>query len=200
MNELVLATGNPGKLSELQRLTESIGLAIYAQSEFGIDAPEEIGLTFVENALIKARHACTVTRLPAIADDSGLIVDALNGHPGIYSARYAGEEASDDDNVVKLLHELAEIEDSARSARFLCAAVMLEHCTDPSPLIYQGIWEGKITQSPRGRGGFGYDPVFFVPELGKTAAELTPEEKNRISHRSIAITRLVNGLKIKLRA
>ena len=112
MNELVLATGNPGKLSELQRLTESIGLAIYAQSEFGIDTPEEIGLTFVENALIKARHACTVTGLPAIADDSGLIVDALNGHPGIYSARYAGEEASDDDNVVKLLHELAEIEDS----------------------------------------------------------------------------------------
>ena len=199
MNKLVLATGNPGKLYELRRLTKSIELTIYTQSEFGIDTPEEVGLTFVENALIKARHVCTVTALPAIADDSGLIVDALDGHPGISSARYAGEKANDEDNIAKLLHELTEVEGRDRSARFFCAVVMLEHRTDPSPLIYQGIWEGKITQSPRGRNGFGYDPIFFVPELGKTAAELTPGEKDRISHRGIAIAELVNGLKAKLR-
>ena len=146
---------------ELRRLTKSIELTIYTQSEFGIDTPEEVGLTFVENALIKARHVCTVTALPAIADDSGLIVDALDGHPGISSARYAGEKANDEDNIAKLLHELTEVEGRDRSARFFCAVVMLEHRTDPSPLIYQGIWKAKSPRAQEGETALGMIPFFL---------------------------------------
>ncbi len=192
--KIVLASNNPGKVREIGAMLADSGIEILPQSAFAVSEVEETGLTFVENALLKARHAAEHTGLPAIADDSGLVVDALNGAPGIYSARYAGENASDADNLHKLLEAMADVPDEQRSARFVCLMVFLRHAADPLPLICQGIWEGRITTAPSGAGGFGYDPVFFVPEKGCTSAELPPEEKNRLSHRGQALRCLTAAL------
>ncbi len=180
---IVLATGNSGKLREMRELLP--GLEVVPQAQFITDEAEETGLSFVENAILKARHACTASDLPAIADDSGLEVDALKGAPGIYSARYAGEGATDTDNVTKLLQSLEGVAD--RRARFRCVMVAMRHPADPSPLICEGTWEGSILQAPRGENGFGYDPVFLVPGRNCSAAELSAAEKNALSHRGQAL-------------
>jgi XTP/dITP diphosphohydrolase len=192
----VLATGNRGKVAELAALLAEAGLdlRVTAQSELGVSAPPETGATFVENALLKARHAARSTGLPAIADDSGLIVAALGGAPGVRSARFAGEHADDRANVAKLLAAL-DAPSLDRSARFHCVLVALEHPEDPAPLIATGSWAGQIARVPQGKGGFGYDPVFFVPEQGRTAAELEAAEKNRVSHRGAALRRLIELVK-----
>ena len=193
---LVLATGNAGKAREIGALLAPAGVEILPQSAFGLDSAAETGATFVENAILKARHAAAGSGLPAIADDSGLVVDALGGAPGIHSARYAGVsgDAGDAANVQKLLAALAATPGAPRSARFVCVAVLLRHPDDPLPLICEGRWEGSIAPSPRGQGGFGYDPV-FLPEGGtRTAAELLPEEKNRRSHRGAAFAALLARL------
>ncbi|MFO1430515.1 MAG: RdgB/HAM1 family non-canonical purine NTP pyrophosphatase [Candidatus Competibacteraceae bacterium] len=187
MKSIVLATGNPGKVRELQALLTALDVEILPQSAFTVPEIEETGLSFVENALLKARNAALHSGRPAIADDSGLVVDALHGAPGIYSARYAGIGADDRANVEKLLYELQPVPEAQRSARFYCALVYLRHAEDPMPLICEGIWEGVITRTPTGAGGFGYDPVFLVPSEGKTAAELEPTIKNRLSHRGQAL-------------
>ena len=192
--KIVLASNNPGKVREIGALLADSGIEILPQSDFAVSEVEETGPTFVENAILKARHAAEHTGLPAIADDSGLVVDALNGAPGIYSARYAGENASDADNLHKLLEAMADVPEDQRSARFVCLMVFLRHAADPLPLICQGIWEGRITTAPSGAGGFGYDPVFFVPEKGCTSAELPPDEKNRLSHRGQALRCLTAAL------
>lgn len=191
---LVLASGNAGKLREFSALLLPLGFSVSAQAEHGVGDVEETGLTFVENALLKAREACRVSGLPALADDSGLAVDALDGAPGIYSARFAGEHKSDAANNRKLLEALAEHGPGERSARYWCVLVYLRHADDPVPLIVQRSWEGEILGAPRGEGGFGYDPLFWLPECGKTAAELPPEEKNRLSHRGRAMRELVERL------
>lgn len=191
----VLATANRGKVAELSALLAEAGidLRVTAQSELGVDAPPETGTTFVENALQKARHAARITGLPAIADDSGLVVAALGGAPGVRSARFAGERADDGANVAKLLAALGPALD--RSARFHCVLVALESPNDAAPAIATGSWTGQIARAPRGSGGFGYDPVFFDPTLGRTAAELDPAEKNRVSHRGTALRGLIELLK-----
>lgn len=194
MQRVVLATGNPGKVRELQALLTALAVEILPQSAVQVPEIEETRLSFVENALLKARNAAYYSGLPAIADDSGLVVDALHGAPGIYSARYAGPGATDRDNVEKLLNELRAVPAAGRGARFYCALVYLRHAEDPMPLICEGVWEGVITQEPKGTGGFGYDPVFFVPSEGKTAAELEPAVKNRLSHRGQALRELVRRL------
>lgn len=191
---IVVASGNPGKLRELCDLLETLGAELVSRSALACPEPVESGDSFVDNALIKARSAALCSGLPAIADDSGLEVDALNGAPGIRSARYAGEGASDERNVRKLLAELAGVEESARTARFVCVVVYLENADDPSPLVCKGVWEGRISQRPSGDGGFGYDPVFFVPSEGVTAASLTPERKNALSHRGRALRELKDAL------
>jgi len=192
----VLATSNRGKRTELATLLGEAGLPIRlsAQAELKVTAPDETGATFVENALLKARHATRITGLPAIADDSGLAVTALGGAPGVHSARFAGARADDGANIAKLLALLAQ-QGSDRNARFHCVLVALEHADDPAPSIASASWAGEIALAPRGSGGFGYDPVFFDPRLGRTAAELTPAEKNRVSHRGIALRELVELLK-----
>lgn len=195
--QVVLASGNPGKLGELQAMLHGLELDIVPQARFAVPEVAETGLTFVENALIKARHCAEVTGLPAIADDSGLVVDALHGAPGIYSARYAGVGASDAQNVQKLLGDLASVPEARRGARFCCILVFLRHTRDPMPVISEGVWEGRILNSPVGRGGFGYDPVFFVPDRGCSAAQLDPAVKNRISHRGQALARLTALLGIE---
>jgi XTP/dITP diphosphohydrolase len=184
--KIVLASGNPGKLREFRTLFNSSGIELLAQSVFGVPSIEETGLSFVENALLKARNASLHSGLPALADDSGIEVDALAGAPGIYSARYAGIQASDEDNNRKLLADLETVADARRSARYQCVIVYLRHAKDPMPVICQGTWEGRIARDYKGDGGFGYDPLFYLPERGCTAAELTAEEKNRISHRGQA--------------
>ncbi len=194
MKRIVLATGNPGKVREINQLLSGSDYEVVPQSAFGVPEAEETGLTFVENALIKARNAARHSGLPAIADDSGIEVDALRGAPGIYSARYAGEDATDEANLQKLLAELEGVPEAERTARFQCVMVYLRHPEDPVPLIVQGTWEGRILTEPRGEGGFGYDPVFYVPEHGCSAAELTPEQKNAISHRGQALCKLVRAL------
>lgn len=186
----VLASGNRGKLVELAALFAESGVALTLQTELGIDAAEETGATFVENALIKARHACRFAACPAIADDSGLVVDALEGGPGVRSARFAGPGASDADNIDALLRALAGVADEQRTARFYCALVVLSRADDPMPAIAVGQWEGHIAPAPRGHAGFGYDPVFIDSATGKTAAELTTEQKNRVSHRTKALATL----------
>ncbi|MDX9739724.1 MAG: RdgB/HAM1 family non-canonical purine NTP pyrophosphatase [Gammaproteobacteria bacterium] len=191
---IVLASGNQGKLREFAELLAGTGIAICSQSEFGVPEAEENGLTFVENAIIKARNAARHTGLPALADDSGLEVDALNGAPGIHSARYAGPGGDSGPNVRKLLDALAGVPEDERSARFRCVIVLLRHAADPTPLICQGTWEGSILTEPRGSGGFGYDPVFLVPGHGRSAAELAPETKNRLSHRGQALAALLRAL------
>ena len=193
--KLVLATGNAGKVREFNRLLDGLGFEISPQSDYSVPEADETGLSFVENAIIKARNAARHTGLPALADDSGLEVDALHGAPGIYSARYAGPDATDADNRRKLLTALDGVEQSRRGARFCCVIVLMRHGDDPSPLICHGYWLGSITTAERGEHGFGYDPVFYVPEQDCTAAELTPALKNRLSHRARALVRLRDLLK-----
>lgn len=194
MRKVVLATGNPGKVRELQAVLAGFDLDIVPQSAFGVPEAEETGPTFVENALLKARNAALHTGLPALADDSGLAVDAIGGAPGIRSARYAGSGASDRANIDRLLAELVGAPTAQRSARFVCVLALLRHPADPMPLICQGSWEGVILTEPRGAGGFGYDPVFFVPTENRTAAELEPATKNRLSHRGQALALLCRQL------
>ncbi len=185
--KLVLASGNRGKLAELRELLADAGYELHAQSEFGVEDAEETGLTFVENAILKARHVARATGLPALGDDSGLCVDALGGAPGLYSARYAGSHGDAQANIDKLLAALEDVPDASRTARFCCVLALLRHADDPQPLIAEGIWEGRILRAPRGDGGFGYDPVFLDPERDRSAAELDPALKNRISHRGRAL-------------
>lgn len=185
----VLATGNPGKLLEFQSLLGDFVL-LTPQSALGISGIAETGCTFTENALIKARHAAEMAKLPAIADDSGLEVDILDGAPGIRSARYAREDAEDIENMARLLADLADVKAADRSARFRCVAVFLRDADDPAPLIAEGIWEGRIATEPSGTNGFGYDPVFLNGDMGVTAAQLSADEKNRLSHRGAAVRQL----------
>ena len=196
--KLVLASGNAGKLKELLAMLAGLPLQIVPQRELGVDDVPETGLTFVENALIKARHACAVTGLPALADDSGLIVDALDGAPGLYSARYAGSPTDDVANNAKLLDALREVPAERRSARFYAVIVLLRHANDPQPLICEGSWEGRIIDAPRGSHGFGYNPVFLDETLGLTAAEMLPEQKNGRSHRAKALQLLLQRLSSQL--
>ena len=191
---LVLATGNAGKLRELTALLAPWGVEVLPQSAFTAVAIEETGLTFVENAILKARHAAEASGLPAIADDSGLEVDALDGAPGVRSARYAGEDAGDAANNARLLEALAGVADPGRAARYRCAMVYLRHPHDPAPLVRQSAWEGRIVRAPRGTGGFGYDPLFQVAGDVRTAAEYPAEEKNHASHRGRALRALVEAL------
>ncbi|MCX8579610.1 XTP/dITP diphosphatase [Gilliamella sp. CG13] len=197
MQKIVLATNNQGKVNELQNLLADAGFDIVAQSQFNLPDADETGLTFVENAIIKARYAAKLTGLPAIADDSGLVVEALNGEPGIYSARYAGEHGNDESNNQKLLQALQPIPQEKRSAYFYCALVFMRHENDPTPIICLGKWNGLILNELKGKGGFGYDPLFYVPELNCTAAELTKEHKSQISHRGQALKQLIKEIKTK---
>ena len=190
MNKLVLATGNQKKVKELAAMLADMKIQVIPQSEFAVSDADETGTTFVENAIIKARHAARVTGLPAVADDSGLEVDLLHGRPGVYSARFAGSGASDKENIDKLLAELKGAPDYLKSARFWCVLVYMRHADDPTPIICQASWEGMIIDEPRGQHGFGYDPVFFVPTEQETAAELGPAVKNRLSHRGQALAEL----------
>ena len=192
---VVLATANPGKVRELAALLAGSGIEFLPQSDFGVDAVDETGATFLENALLKARHAARATGLPAIADDSGLAVDALGGAPGVYSARYAGEGASDADNVAKLLHALKDVPTPARTAQFHCAMVYVARADDAAPIVCEGVWQGAILTAARGGNGFGYDPVFLVPTHSMSAAELDAETKNRLSHRGRALRQLVAALR-----
>lgn len=191
MTTIVLATGNQGKVKELASLLAAQHIEIKPQSEFNVPDVAETGTTFVENAIIKARHAAKITGMPAIADDSGLEVDALNGAPGVYSARYAGENASDDDNTNKLLTALENVADENRTARFHCVLVYMRHENDPTPLICHGVWQGSICSEKHGEQGFGYDPVFWQAEHRMTSAQLPRELKNQLSHRGQALQQLV---------
>ncbi|MDH3281176.1 MAG: RdgB/HAM1 family non-canonical purine NTP pyrophosphatase [Gammaproteobacteria bacterium] len=191
---IVLASSNPGKLREINQILAPLKLTVVPQSDFNVPDAEETGMTFVENALLKARNAAHHTGLPAIADDSGIEVDYLNGAPGIYSARYAGKDASDEQNLQKLLANLKGIPDPERTARFQCLMVYLRHEFDPTPVVCQGTWEGQILAAPRGENGFGYDPVFLVPTHNCSSAELPAAEKNKLSHRGKALRKLVEEL------
>lgn len=196
---VVLASGNAGKVREINQMLAGLDLEVVPQTEYGVPEIEETGLTFVENAILKARNAADHTGLPAIADDSGIEIDALNGAPGIYSARYAGVGAGDRANNDKLLAALAAVPDAQRTARFQCLMVYMAHAADATPIICQGTWEGRILRAPRGANGFGYDPLFYVPTHDCSSAELPPETKNQLSHRGQALRRLVhalNGIKI----
>ncbi len=194
MEKVVLATGNKKKVEELNALLADVNYTVVPQSEFNVESVPETGTTFVENAIIKARHAARITGLPAIADDSGIEVDALLGRPGVYSARYAGEDASDQDNLEKLLEEMTGVPPVLRSARYWCVLVYMRHADDPTPIICQASWEGSLTTEPKGENGFGYDPIFNVPEMGCTAAELDPATKNNLSHRGKALAQLAKAL------
>jgi XTP/dITP diphosphohydrolase len=195
MREVVLASRNAKKLAELKALLEPLGLRLRAAGEFGGEAPEEPAPTFVENALIKARDAARAAGLPALADDSGIEVDALGGAPGVRSARYAGEGASDADNNARLLQALAEVPDAARGAGYVCVLALVRHPDDPVPVLAEGRWRGRILREPRGTGGFGYDPLFWVASHGCSAAELAPAVKNRLSHRARAAAALLARLR-----
>lgn len=194
MEKVVLATGNKKKVEELNALLADLNYAVVPQSEFNVESVPETGTTFVENAIIKARHAARITGLPAIADDSGIEVDALLGRPGVYSARYAGEDASDQDNLEKLLEEMNGVPPVLRTARYWCVLVYMRHADDPTPIICQASWEGSLATEPNGENGFGYDPIFNVPDLDCTAAELEPATKNRLSHRGKALAQLAKAL------
>ncbi len=198
MTTLVLASHNAGKLKEMQAMLADLPLQIRSAAELGLGDVDETGLTFVENALLKARAACRATGLPALADDSGLIVDALGGAPGLYSARYAGSPTNDAANNAKLLQALAEVPDGQRSARFHAVIVLLRHADDPQPLICEGSWEGVILREARGSNGFGYNPVFLDPQHNLTAAEMDAAQKNRISHRARALQQLKQQLGARL--
>ncbi|KOQ97659.1 nucleoside-triphosphate diphosphatase [Haemophilus sp. C1] len=192
--KIVLATGNKGKVKEMADVLSDFGFEVIAQTDLGIESPEETGLTFVENALLKARYASEKSGLPAIADDSGLVVSALNGAPGLYSARYAGEEGNDAKNREKLLAELAHVTQDKRQAKFVSCIVFLQHPTDPSPIIAEGECHGVIGFEEKGENGFGYDSLFFSPEQGCTFAELETVEKKKISHRARALKVLKSKL------
>jgi len=191
---LVLASGNPGKLRELAALLAPLRVELLAQGALGIPAAPETGSSFLANAVLKARHAAARSGLPALADDSGLEVDALGGRPGVWSARFAGEDASDADNLQRLLLELEEVPEAARQARYQCIIACVRSAADPAPLIASGTWEGHIARTPAGSGGFGYDPVFVPAGETRTAAELSAREKNAVSHRAQALKALVAGL------
>lgn len=192
MQKVVLASGNAGKIKELSALLLPANMTIVSQADLQVPEVEETGLSFVENAIIKARNAAQYTGLPAIADDSGLEVDALKGAPGIYSARYAGVGATDADNIEKLIGALSDVPEQGRTARFRCSLVYLRHATDSSPLIADGYWNGQIMNTSQGDQGFGYDPVFYIPSLQCTAAQLTREKKGQLSHRASALKILLN--------
>ncbi len=196
MEKIVLASGNKKKLAELQRLLTPLNIDVVAQSEFDVPEADETGTTFVENAIIKARNACKYTGLPAIADDSGIQVAALRGAPGVYSARFAGVGASDTKNNKLLVELLSELPDVNRDARYVAVLALMQHEDDATPIICQGTWDGEIVLEPQGDQGFGYDPYFFVPEKGCTAAQLPAEEKNAISHRGKAMKKLLEQLTV----
>lgn len=195
MSKIVLATGNQGKVREMADILSEFGFDVVAQSEFNVSEVAETGTTFIENAIIKARHAAKETGLPAIADDSGLEVDYLNGAPGIYSARYSGEGATDKQNIEKLLDAMQGVETEKRTARFHCVLVLMRHENDPTPLVCHGKWEGQLLTEEHGENGFGYDPVFFVPEDNCASAELDPSRKKQLSHRGKALASLFKALK-----
>lgn len=194
MNRIVLASNNKKKVAELNDMLLGLNFKVMPQSDFLVESVPETGSTFVENAIIKARHAARITGLPALADDSGLEVDALNGAPGVYSARFAGDDASDEDNLNKLLDELSGIPPIMRSARYWCVLAFMRHADDPTPLLCQASWEGQIITEPKGENGFGYDPIFFVPDTGCTAAQLPPLIKNQSSHRAKALKEMIEKL------
>jgi len=194
MTQLVLASGNPGKLRELSVILDDLGYQLLPQSEFDVAEVAETGTTFVENAIIKARHAAQQTGLPSLADDSGIEVDALDGAPGVYSARFAGVDADDAANNRLLVEKLRAVPAAERGARYRAVIVLMRHAGDPAPLICEGSWEGVIQLTPAGDGGFGYDPYFYLPELGCTSAELSATEKNRLSHRGKALAELKRKL------
>lgn len=191
---LVLASSNAGKLAEFSQILQPLGWQVRPQADFSIPDADETGLTFVENALIKARHAAQLSGCAALADDSGLEVDALNGAPGIYSARFAGPGAQDAQNNALLLERLAAYPETERTARYWCVLVLMRHAEDPTPIIVQQSWSGRILTAPQGEGGFGYDPLFWLPDLQMTAAELSAAEKNRLSHRGRALQALLSEL------
>jgi len=192
--KIVMASGNAGKLVEIRRLLEGLAVEVIAQSELGVSDADETGTTFAENSLLKARHAADATGLPAIADDSGIAVDALGGRPGVYSARYAGEDATDDENLDKLLEEVANVSDDNRGAAFHCVATFVIP-GETEAVVAEGVWRGSLLKARQGDGGFGYDPIFLDPESGLASAELTPEQKNARSHRGQALRALVQQLK-----
>lgn len=192
--KVVLASGNAGKVKEFMQMLSGVGMEVHPQSVFNVSDADETGLTFVENAILKARHAAEITGLPSIADDSGIEVDALQGQPGIYSARYAGVGAGAAACNKKLLEALKDVPEADRTARFRCCIVMMKHAADPSPIIAEGSFEGRILEQAAGTEGFGYDPLFFVPSHNMSAAELDPAEKNKISHRGIALQALLEQL------
>lgn len=198
MKKIVLASSNAGKIKEFTTLLAPLGIEIIPQAALNIPDAEETGLSFIENAILKARHASLAAGLPALADDSGLAVPALGGIPGIYSARYAGVGASMHDNIQKLLEAAHDLPDNARTAEFHCVLAFMSHANDPTPLICDGNWKGLLLRAPRGASGFGYDPVFFVPEEHKTAAELEASRKNEISHRGLAVKALLTLISGKL--
>ncbi|WP_114765832.1 XTP/dITP diphosphatase [Vibrio rhodolitus] len=190
MSKIVLATGNQGKVREMADLLADFGFEVLAQSEFNVTEADETGTTFIENAIIKARHAAKETGLPAIADDSGLEVDYLKGAPGIYSARYAGADASDEENLNKLLNAMQGVPEEQRTARFHCVLVLMRHADDPTPIVCHGKWEGRILTEAQGENGFGYDPIFYVPEDNCSSAQLEPTRKKQLSHRGKALKAL----------
>lgn len=192
MNKVVLASGNPGKIREIQAIQQN--LEILPQSLFNIAEPEETGSTFIENAIIKARNAASQCLMPVIADDSGLVVDALAGEPGVISARYAGKGASDSDNIEKLLLKMRDIPEESRTGRFICVMVYLRHILDPAPIVAQGVWEGRVLQNCQGSNGFGYDPIFWLDDHQCSAAEMSTEQKNAISHRGQALRLLIQQI------
>lgn len=194
MKKIVLATGNQGKVREMADLLADFGFDVVAQSEFNVSKVAETGTTFIENAIIKARHAAKETGLPAIADDSGLEVDALDGAPGVYSARYAGEHATDQQNLAKLLDAMKDVPEAQRTARFHCVLVLMRHENDPTPLVCHGTWEGRILTEAHGSNGFGYDPIFFVPEDNCASAQLEPARKKQLSHRGQALKKLFQAI------
>ena len=193
---VILASNNPGKLREISEMMTGLHLEILPQSKFNVPEIEETGATFIENAILKARNASKCTGLPAIGDDSGIEVDALNGAPGIYSSRYAGEAASDEANLYKLIEEVKKLPQDKRTIRFVCSMAYVRDAGDPAPVIAEGVWEGIAVTEPKGKNGFGYDPMFYVPTHNCTSAELPPDVKNRISHRGKALKKLVEQLKI----
>jgi XTP/dITP diphosphohydrolase len=198
LDKVVLATGNKGKVKELARMLSGLGIEVLPQSEFAVIDAAETGCTFVENAIIKARHAAKLTGLPAIADDSGLAVHALGGEPGVYSARYSGDQATDQTNIIKLLDAMSDIPKDKRQAKFLCVLVFMRHANDPSPIICQGEWCGEIATQQQGENGFGYDPIFWVEEQNCSSAQLSPEQKNQLSHRGKALSQFLAQLQIQM--
>ncbi len=192
MQKIVIATNNPGKLKEIQRMLAPLKMEVLPQSALNIPEAEEPHLTFIENALAKARHASRLSGLPALADDSGICVEALNGAPGVISAHYAGEPKSDARNNEKLLNDMSLV--AHRAAHYYCVLMFVRYADDPQPIIAEGVWQGEIARVPRGGDGFGYDPIFYLPQLGKMSAELNHDEKNKISHRGKALQKLIENL------